>query len=121
MTFCGLTFSHRPHQVLAQYPGSQYPPSKRADATWWAFSHVLGDTLMSCAARRTARWLLAPRGIVRVSSGATLSSSKDASSYLVKARGRRAADKVSVYLYLFAHKLRLTGTAELAMRKPLGE
>jgi para-nitrobenzyl esterase len=37
--------------VYNQYDPSNYP------SPWWALAHVIGDAAMSCAARRSGRWL----------------------------------------------------------------
>jgi para-nitrobenzyl esterase len=37
--------------VYNQYDPSNYP------SPWWALTHVIGDAAMSCAARRSGRWL----------------------------------------------------------------
>lgn len=49
-------------QVVARYPLADYPQTTYASPGWWAASHILGDSQMSCAARRTARWIEAAGG-----------------------------------------------------------
>jgi carboxylesterase type B len=46
-------------QILAQYPCSAYEKeaNKKSSDCWWAATHLLGDAEMSCAARRSARWI----------------------------------------------------------------
>ena len=43
--------------VARQYPVSAYKKTTYASAAWWAATHFLGDSQMSCPARRTARWI----------------------------------------------------------------
>jgi len=46
-----------------QYPLSNYSKDHPDNTAWWALSHVFGDSQMSCAARRTARWLSESTGV----------------------------------------------------------
>ena len=50
-------------QVVASYPLTDYPHTTYASSAWWAVSHLMGDSQMSCPARRTARWIAAAGGI----------------------------------------------------------
>ena len=49
-------------QVVGAYPLSDYPKTTYASPGWWAASGVMGDSQMSCPARRTARWIEAAGG-----------------------------------------------------------
>ena len=41
---------------LAQSAAEHYPPSQYS-SPWWALTHLIGDSVMTCPTRRTARWL----------------------------------------------------------------
>lgn len=44
------TFGALGAQMYAQYPPANYA------SPWWSLTHAFGDSQMTCAARRTARW-----------------------------------------------------------------
>lgn len=76
------------------YPPSRFAAHDHASAEWWAGIRSFGDLAMSCAARRTARWV----------SNTTL-------------RGTSAS---SAFLYFFTRKLHATSLVEAVQKKPLG-
>ena len=80
------------HQLAAAHPT---PPQRKPPASteWWSASFLIGDMLMDCAARRTARWLSARPG------------------------GNRSAP---TFLYHFERKLALTDAVEAVKRAPYG-
>jgi carboxylesterase type B len=86
-------FSGQVERILAVYNGSDPEPQQhpKASTQWWDASFVIGDMLMVCAARRTARWL-----------------------------SSRPGPNVSTYLYHFERKLDATAPIELARSRPMG-
>ena len=85
---------HKPNlaaQVLQKYPASNFAETKYGTAAFWASAAAVGDYAMSCAARRTARWI--------TGSG---------------------EGTPPVYLYFFKHKLSMVGLVEAVSKKPLG-
>ena len=46
-------------KILAHYNTSDFSKSRYATAAWWAGAELVGDAMMACAARRSARLLAA--------------------------------------------------------------
>ena len=82
------------NETLAIYPPANFTDHDHASRYWWAGVRLFGDLAMSCAARRTARWV----------SNITL----------------RAADAADAYLYFLKRKLRVTALAEEVSSVPYG-
>ena len=45
-----------------RYPANRWPGTKDGGAEWWTYSHVFGDSCMSCPARQSAGWVVAAAG-----------------------------------------------------------
>jgi carboxylesterase type B len=81
-------------KALAVYPPSGYTAHDHGTSYWWAGIRGFGDLAMSCAARRTVRWV----------SNATL----------------RGSERAEAYLYFMQRKLKLTSVAEATEHRPFG-
>jgi len=80
-------------QLLEQaYPVSDFHAHSFATAPWWAAAEMVGDAEMTCAARRTARFLNSLRG----------------------------PDAAAAFVYYFTHELAAVPIIELASKEPFG-
>lgn len=85
--------------VAAAYPCTNYTATKYGSACFWASSDLLGDYAMTCAARRSARWL---------TQGGQ------------NATGNATSGGAPVFQYFFRRTLSLVPIIEAASKKPFG-
>lgn len=78
--------------IKAAYPVADFKKHSYATAAWWAGSEMVGDAEMTCAARRTARFLNIHRG----------------------------SDPAAAYVYYYTHELAAVPIIELASKEPFG-